>query len=114
MWFGDEAIWWAVESALSGAAAGSAIDIIRLVPGSEPEVAATFPIGSDDLSVVIDEHRGHAMVGFVRSAPPRGLAITRIYLIDLVTGQTEELEVTAHISSARANAGGGLQMLVLP
>ena len=46
-------------------------------------------------------------------APPSGLGITQIFLIDLADGSATEIPLDRHIPAAKLAAGGGLQMLRL-
>ena len=47
-------------------------------------------------------------------SPPRGIAITQVFLMDTSTNDVVEMPVEQHIPSAKLDAGGGLQLLVMP
>ena len=73
----------------------------------------SFTLEGHETGLVIDEVPGLLMVGFTGPAPPKGLGIIQIFLIDLADGSGTEIPVDRHIPTAKLAAGGGLQMLRL-
>ena len=102
---GDRAVYWAVETAPREVA------IVSL--SSDGSVSYSFSVQLDagEVDLVIDEADGLLMIGSISSAPPRGLAVTQIFMVDPVRQAIQEIETNP---SARADAGGGLHMLRLP
>ena len=108
VFFGEEAIYWAANFGDS-----NEIFIIRAPPDSEPESVASFTLDGHETGLVIDEVPGLLMVGVTSPAPPNGIGITQVFLIDLANGSGREIPVDRHIPAAKLAAGGGLQMLRL-
>ena len=109
VFFGEEAIYWAANIGNP-----REITIIRAPLDSEPELVASFTLEGHETGLVIDEVPGLLMIGVTSPAPPNGLGITQIFLIDLGDGSGTEIPVDRLIPAAKLEAGGGLQMLRLP
>ena len=54
------------------------------------------------------------LIGVASSVPPKGIGITQMFLMDTGTGSVVELSAEQHIPSAQPDAGGGVQLLVMP
>lgn len=106
VFYGDSAVYWALAESGPGS-----VDIVRLTLDGQVERLGTLDLGQGETDLVIDESAGHLMVATVGSAPPRGIAIKRIFLL-APSGGLEEFETDQHIPSAKIEAGGGLQLLV--
>jgi hypothetical protein len=106
VFYGDSAVYWAIVESDSTSA-----DIVMLTPDGQVERLGTLDLEQDETDLVIDESAGHLMVATVGPAPPRGIAVKRIFLLAPGAG-LEEIETDQHIPSARIEAGGGLQALV--
>ena len=108
VFFGEEAIYWAAKLGDP-----SEISIIRAPLDSEPESVVSFTLDGYETGLVMDEVPGLLMVGVTSPAPPRGLGITQIFLIDLENDSSSEITVDRHIPRGEMAIGGGLQMLRL-
>ena len=104
---GDSAIYWATDTALPDIAVmaaypdGSIAQILTLDPESDADIA-------------LDEHDGLLLIGGIDNSGQRGLGITSLSTFDLSTGVVNEFPIDEFIGSARAEAGGGIQLLRLP
>lgn len=63
---------------------------------------------------MLDEYDGLLLIGGIGSSNQRGLGITSLSTFDLSTGEVNEIPIDQFIGSARAEAGGGIQVLRLP
>ncbi len=109
IFYGDRSVLWAWSEPGS-----KQIDIIRAPFAGEPEVLISFDLEGYETGLVIDEHKGMVLIGVASSAPPRGIGITQMFLMDTGTGSTIELSAPQHIAAAQPDAGGGVQLLVMP
>lgn len=109
IFFGDKSVLWGWSGSGS-----PRINITRAPIDGEPEELIIFDIEDQLTGLVVDEHEGMVLVGFASSVPPKGIGITRIFLIDTSTDGFTKLPVEQHIPSAKLDAGGGLQLLVMP
>ena len=109
IFYGDRSVLWAWSEPGS-----QQIHIIRVPFAGEPEILISFDLEGYETSLVIDEHDGRVLIGVASSAPPRGIGITQMFLMDTHTGNTIELTPQQHIASAQPDAGGGVQLLVMP
>ena len=81
----------------------------------EPEAMVSFELEGVQTGLVIYEYEDMVLIGFASSSTPNGIGITRVFLLDTsVRGNFNELPVDQHILSAKPDAGGGLQLLVMP
>ena len=108
MFFGVEAIYWAATFGYP-----KEIFIVRAPLDSEPESVVSFTLEGYETGLVIDEVPGLLMLGVASPAPPKGLGITQVFLVDLADGSDTEIPVDRRIQSAQLEAGGGLQILRL-
>ena len=109
VFYGEKAIYWATETDVTGE-----ILVLRHPIQGAPEALVTFQLDGYETGLVIDDAQGMVMVGTTSPVPPRGIGITQIFLINTDDETVEELPVDRFIPSARPEAGGGLQMLILP
>lgn len=110
IFFGDKSVFWGwYDSELSR------INIMRAQINGEPEALVIFELEGEQTGLVVDEHEGMVVIGFASSVPPKGIGITRVFLMDTSTSDSfTELPVGQFIPSAQPDAGGGLQLLVMP
>ena len=109
VFYGDQSVLWAWSEPGS-----QQINIIRVPFAGEPEILISFDLEGYETGLVIDEHDGMVLIGVASSAPPKGIGITQMFLMDTHTGSTIELTPQQHIASAQPDAGGGVQLLVMP
>jgi hypothetical protein len=109
IFYGDDSVYWARETGES-----TDIHIIRLPADGEPEGLLTFEMDGTETGLTIDAHQGKVTVGVTSSVPPTGLAVTQVFLMDLVTRTAEELVINEHIPASTIEVGGGLQMMIMP
>ena len=109
IFFGDDAVYWTAKTGLP-----NQIEIVRAPLNGIVETVVTFDLEGYETDVVIDAHKGRVTIGSIRSAPPRGLAITQVFVVDLKDGSVTELPDLPFIPASIFEAGGGLQALVLP
>ena len=106
VFYGDSAIYWAIAESGPGS-----VDIVMLALDGHVERLGTLDLEQGETDLVIDESAGRLMIATVGSAPPRGIATTRIFLLAPGAG-LEQFVTDQHIPSARVEAGGGLQIFV--
>ncbi len=73
-----------------------------------------FMLEGHETGLVVDEHNGMVVIGATSSVPPKGIGVTQVFLMDTSDGSVSELPIEQHIPSAQPDAGGGLQLLVMP
>ncbi len=105
----DDAIYWA--EATGGV---KYMGIVRVSLTGAVERLATLRVEADETSLVIDQGGGRIVVGTVSSMPPRGIGIKRLFLLDIDEKKLDEVPINQHIPLARNEAGGGVQILVMP
>ena len=76
------------------------------------EILSLHP--ESDVDIALDEHDGLLLIGGIDNSGQRGLGITSVSTLDLSTGEVNEIQIDQFIASARAEAGGGIQLLQLP
>ena len=104
---GDSAVYWAADIALPDLA------VIAAYPDGSIAQVLTFDPESD-VDLALDEHDGLLLIGGIDNSGRRGLGITSLSTFDLSTGEVNEIPIDQFIGSARAEAGGGIQLLRLP
>ena len=109
VFYGDDAIYWAANTGRAGE-----VEIVRVPLTGAVERLATLSVEADETSLVIDQGGGRVVVGTVSSMPPRGIGIKRLLLLDMDEKKLEEVPVNQHIPLAKKEAGGGVQILVMP
>ena len=108
VFYGDDAIYWAEETGRA-----KEVAIVRFRLTGAVERLANMGLEEDETSLVIDQDGGHIMVSTVGPEPLRGIVIKRVLLLDTDEKKLEEVPINQHISPARKEAGGGVQILVM-
>ena len=109
VFYADDAVYWAWDNDIA-----NELEIIRRPLDGEPHRLLTLQLEGWEQGLVIDESQGQVMIAVTQQAPPKGIAITQVFLMDLDSGDVQEVPVDQHIPSASLRAGGGLQILTLP
>ncbi len=105
---GDSAIYWTVEDSQAD------VYLVALSPDGTAERLFEIELEPGETGLVIDEHDGLLVIGGIGSAPPRGMAVVSVSVFDTSTQRVEEIAIDQFIPLAKADAGGGLQILTLP
>jgi hypothetical protein len=104
---GDSAIYWATDTTLPDIAVMAAFP-----DGSGAQILTLDP--ESDVDISLGEHDGLLLIGGIDNSGQQGLGITSLFTFDLSTGEVDTVPIDQFIGSARAEAGGGIQVLPLP